>query len=317
MWMLIFVSVVINTVTGDVFPSDVVFNKCCLKNQSLLRVTDSEDAESFYKCVDRDIAFTNYSTSITPLILGNNVEVKYGIPEDCNELQYEMLSLSTIGDEVKGTLNENCYDRLELEVVNTTLKPYIPKVVALRCIKNDTERTSEINFINRLRKCCPRGQSYDTNFHVCRKVYTENTEEYLLTQLDLNNIYEVDHGLSCKADEYDVELKEKVFSMTIEGSTLNVKKRTESDNEQILSGQWCIDRDYNTEDLVARVCTRDCSKYGAYCLRKCCPVGQHFRPRRCGSFASVCVPTEDDVLFDLTDYLEPLQHQKSDIAGIL
>ncbi|XP_075992177.1 putative G-protein coupled receptor Mth-like 3 isoform X2 [Anticarsia gemmatalis] len=318
MRFLIIVSAVLYYTSADNIPEDEVFHKCCPKSQSLVKVSEFEDSENIYQCIDRETAQSNYSTPITPLIVGKTITVEYGIPSECYEIQMVQMTALPLDSGLK-SLKENCYDRLELEVINGTLKPYVPKLVALSCIKNDTEKSFERNLVNRIRKCCARGQSYDAKFHLCRNSTEDSTEDWILDRLQIgdNNIYEVDHGLDCKVSEYAVELREEYFSLQVDEIGLKVINRKEGDINEVPPGEWCIDRDYAGQNLVARVCSRDCSKYGAYCIKKCCPIGQHFRPRRCGSYISSCAPNKDDVLFDVTDYLEPLQRDYKGIADVL
>lgn len=312
MWPLIVVCAVVCYVSADVIPGGVKFNKCCPKNQSLIYMLDAEDSVSAYQCIDHNNAINRFNISISPLIVGEHVSLQYGIPTDCDELQMAQMTLNNGLKDLK----ENCYDRLELEVVNGTLKPYIPKIVALSCVKNETQNSSALSLVHQMRKCCPKGESYDSTYHICRKTSTDNTEDWLLNRLKLKDyIYEVDNGLVCKSGEYGVELREDFFSFDVDGSKLNVLRSEEGVDDQVLPGEWCLDRSYTSQSLVARVCTRDCAKYGAFCLRKCCPIGYHYRPRRCGSFASRCAANEDELLFNIADYLEPLQRDETHITG--
>lgn len=315
MWVLFVVSAIVYT-SADIIEEAKVFHKCCPKNKSLLKVSDGEDFEASYQCLDRESAWNNYNTSITPLFVGEHVPVQYGIPEECDELQMVQMTSTELDNRLK-ELN-SCYDRLVLEAVNGTLKPNIPEVVGLSCINNETLKTPRDRLtVHHYRKCCPSGQSYDSNFHLCRNTDVNNSEEWLVKRLEMNenDIYEVDNGLSCKTDEYGVELRETFFSLQVDGSNLKAVSKKEYGGGDAPPGEWCVDREFYGDELVARVCTRDYSQYGAFGVRKCCPIGYHYQPRRCGSFASTCKPNVDDVLFNISDYLEPLQRKDEHITG--
>lgn len=316
---LIFVSVIV-TISAEIISGVTVFHKCCSDGLSLVKVSDTEDLEDgSYQCIDRVGALNSYNITISPLVVGKNVPVQYGIPSECEEVQ--MVHLISSESDNRFTIKNTCYDRLELEVVNGTLKPHIPQVVGLSCVKNETENSTKQELaVNHFRKCCPALQSYDTEFHVCRSD-PDSTEEFIFERFKLNDnsIYEVDNGLNCKIDQYSIELTQEFYSLVVDGSNLKVLRRDGDDGGDIASGEWCVDQQYGSSRLVARVCSLECAKYGAYCVRKCCPIGHHYQPRRCGSFISKCVPNKpnDDVLFNITDYLEPLLHKTPNITGKL
>ncbi|XP_026738404.1 probable G-protein coupled receptor Mth-like 3 isoform X2 [Trichoplusia ni] len=316
---LIFVSVIV-TISAEIIPGATVFHKCCSDGQSLVKVSDTEDLEDgSYQCINRVGALISYNVTISPLVVGKNVLAEYGIPSECEEVQ--MVHLISSESDNRFTIKNTCYDRLELEIVNGTLKPYIPQVVGLSCVKNETESSTKQELaVNHFRKCCPALQSYDTEFHVCRSD-SNSTEEFLFERFKLNDnsIYEIDNGLNCKIDQYSIELTQEFYSLVVDGSILKVKRRDGGGGGDIASGEWCVDQQYGSSGLVARVCSLECAKYGAYCVRKCCPIGHHYQPRRCGSFVSKCVPNKPDdvVLFNITDYLEPLLHKTPNIADIM
>ncbi|KAJ8726274.1 hypothetical protein PYW07_000972 [Mythimna separata] len=317
MWRLIVVSLIV-CASANILTEAKVFHKCCPKGQSLVKVSDGEDLEATYQCLDRETAQNGYNISITPLFVGDNVPVEHGIPADCDEIQMVQLTSSELDNRLQAL--DTCYDRLVLEVVNGTLKPNIPEVVGLSCVKNETLKTPRDKLIvHHYRKCCPSGQSYDSNFHLCRNTDVNNSEEWLLKRLKMNDndIYEVDNGLNCKSDEYGIELRENFFLFEVDGSNLKSLSKKGDGGGDAPPGDWCVDRQYSGVELVARVCSRDCSEYGAYCVRKCCPIGHHYKPRRCGSFVSRCMPNVDDVFFNISDYLEPLQRKREEITDVL
>ncbi|CAH0603223.1 unnamed protein product [Chrysodeixis includens] len=317
---LIFVSVIV-IISAEIIHGATEFHKCCSVGQSLVKVSESENLEEgTYQCIDRDGALESYGAVIYPLIVGKDVPVLYGIPSECEEVQ--MVHQISSESDSRYTIENTCYDRLELEVVNGTLKPYIPQVVGLSCVKNETENsTTQELALNHFRKCCPAFQSYDTKFHVCRSDPT-SAEEFLLERFKLNdsNIYEIDSGLNCKIDEYGIELTQDLYSFVVDGSNLKVLSRNGgSGGGEYASGEWCVDEKHGSYKFIARVCSRDCSKYGAYCVRKCCPIGHHYQPRRCGSLISKCVPNtvDDDVVFNITDYLEPVYRKWPELEGVM
>lgn len=292
------------------------FKKCCLKNQSLVKETifDLVSSER-YECVDSESAKNNYNlSSVRHLIIAEDVSIDYGIPQNCDLKQTVQLA----EDEIKSTILSDCYDRLLFENINGTLK-IIPKTVALSCIFNETDNNLATQFkIDHFRKCCPEGQGYDTEHHRCRNIVGDNSEEWLFDRLNIksNYIYELEDGLACKNDQFSIELTEDLFSLEVDGSTLNVLGN--NGGGRLRHGEWCVDRDFSGPRVVARVCTANCSQFGSYCFRKCCPIGQHYKPFRCGSLKSVCVPSTDEgILLDLSSYLEPLKNDYEDLLGKL
>lgn len=304
MWLLIFVGAyVFASANGE-----TVFRKCCSRDNSLVAIKN--DGDENFECLDRETIENNYNVSQAPLFISDSVTVVDGIPNYCDDLRLKYLSAYELDN---GLLNsaDYCYDRLILEITNGSKSAHIPKIVALTCIQNDTEMLPDNSLsIDHIRKCCKTGQSYDAVNHLCRNDL-ESTEEWLVEYLNVSSdvIYAVQKGLHCKADEYGVELSEELYSIEVEGSSLRVAKRNGEGGGLAQRGEWCVDRDTDAR-LVARVCTRNCSNYGAYCLRKCCPIGQHYKTRRCGSFMSMCVSSADEEIpFDIDVYLDPLKEQ--------
>lgn len=319
MHLLIVLSAIVYA-SVDIVQGSNVFHKCCPNNHSLMKVFDDESFNfSSYKCLDRESAWNDYNITITPLFVGKNLSVEDGIPETCDDVPIEEVTVLDFDSPLQ--VFNGCHDRLVAELYNGTVKTVPPSIIGLKsCVKKEDNKTSEDNLIiHKYRKCCPRGQSYDSNFHLCRESEVNNSEEWLLKRLKMNDndIYEVDTGLDCPADEYGLELRQRFFSLRTDGSTLKIFSKKGDGSGDADEGQWCVDREFSSSELVARVCSSDCSKYGAFCVRKCCPIGYHYKPRRCGSFASKCVPNVDDVLFDISDYMEPLQHKNPEITDVM
>ncbi|CAH0404745.1 unnamed protein product [Chilo suppressalis] len=241
------------------------------------------------------------------LIVNPSVFIDDGVPNGC-ELQVVQLRETNLN---LSTSRDVCYDRLVAEINNGTVQKIIPKTVILMC--NNTELMPETNLnIQNIRKCCPRGQVYDTEYHFCRDDDKVSNEEWILNNLKMKSadITEFENGLSCKLEEYAVELKEQFFSFTLNGGSLTVHKKSQESEKLIRKGNWCVDQEFTTKQLVARVCTLDCGAFDAFCMRKCCPVGEYYKPFVCGRPASVCVPnTDDSILFNISSYMEPLRKE--------
>ncbi|KAJ0181769.1 hypothetical protein K1T71_002491 [Dendrolimus kikuchii] len=316
MWFLIFVHVLFSA-SADASQNSLTFHKCCPETQSLIRI--SEDAELRYDCLDSEAVERKYNISYSPLIIGKSVNVHHGFPESCLNMQMSRL-LTVEFDSHVSSDNSQCYEKLVVEVMNGTIKSNIPKIVSLACRDNETDlKTSKPVAIDQIRKCCPPKLRYDTVYHLCRKIDFETNEEWLTNQVYLNDshIYEVETGIHCKTDEFGVELSATNYEFSMEGSTLHVRNKHDGTRHKVAQGEWCLERDYRSRGLVSRVCTRDCSAYQAYCLRKCCPLGEHFKTFRCGSLASRCVPNSDEVLFDVAPYVDPLKEKYQDIPELL
>ncbi|CAG9784495.1 unnamed protein product [Diatraea saccharalis] len=295
-----------------------VFRKCCPMKQSLIKLSGygivSTDS---YKCMNSvyEISDNNVTNPNSHLIVDPGVLVEYGVPNDCD---LQMVQLNEIIQ--LSTNRDVCYDRFVAEINNGTVEKVIPKTVALVC--NGTEVSPETKLeIQNVRKCCPRGQVYDTEYHLCRGDSEFGNEEWIIKQLEIKHtdIVEFENGLHCKLEEYAVELKEGFFRLELNGDTLTVRKRSGDKEILVPKGNWCVDQEYTSHQLVARACTLDCSAFDAFCMRKCCPVGEHFQPFRCGRPASMCVPnTDDSILFNISSYMEPLKTEYGigDIMGI-
>lgn len=301
MWRIIFLCISISVSANNDFET---FRKCCPEGQNLLKVMkpDIMNLEDTYECLDSAFETTfNITNPYPTLFVGENVAVEYGMPEDCDlkMIQYD-------GNDIQLSSSSNpCYDRLVAEVINGTVKQVIPKTIVLSCNGSDFNIESNVKITN-IRKCCPPGQTYDIEFHTCRSGNDGYDKNWLIKELQASNgkVYEFDNGLYCKSAEYAVELKEEQFSLLLVGSTLNISSRSGESSGLSPQGNWCVDREHTSRRLVARVCTQDCATYGAFCIRKCCPIGEHFLPFHCGTLASQCVPnTNDKVLFDLSSYI--------------
>lgn len=301
MWLIILAYAILAVGAEEDSNGTAVFSKCCPAGESLMKTTDV-DSFTQYSCATSELIETNYSVVVHPLVLGENVVAEYGMPEDCDDL-----ILNEIGDELS-MKNNHCYDRLALEVVNDTLKQNIPEVISLTCPSQQKNSSPEYQ-INDILKCCPNGKAYDIEYHVCRDDNEINNELWL-KRLDPSGdyVYEVEYGLNCKLEEYAVELTEALFTFSVEGSNLKASSVSTSGNHLFMEGEWCADFAYGGAGLVVRGCTRDCQPFGAFCLTKCCPVGYHYEPRKCGSVVSTCHPDTDEAnLYDLSYYLDPLK----------
>lgn len=279
------------------------YRKCCAQNESLLKNMDS------FECVNRDSASLMYNITNFSQITSDNVPREYGIPENCT---LQIVPVTEV--EITPMSNDMCYDRMIQEIIDGSLMQNIPKTVALRCVHNDTETLeSKIN-VELFRKCCPPGEAYDAKYHVCKSMEEENTTEWLLTQFNLNSSsydYGVETGLNCKNEEFSVDLSSETFALELEGSVLKVDGKS-----KVARGDWCVDRDHYGYNVIARVCTQNCSEYGAFCFRKCCPIGYHYKPKSCSGSRSVCVPSVD-VIFNMSIYFEPLTRKASARGGNL
>ncbi|CAK1549824.1 unnamed protein product [Leptosia nina] len=318
MWVLLFFSALVTVTIGKDNYSDVkkskVFRKCCDINQILVKIT--EDDLTFierYECFDLEQIRESYNISVLPLLL-NDVRVQSGLPNYCD------LQMSEVGPETKVFYSEDeCYDRLGVEVFNGTLKESTPMTVALSCNRSDELNAPLSNLeINKIIKCCPEGQVYDSQYHVCIK--NAITAADLMQNININGryIYEVEFGSRCKFDEYAVEISEDLFSFSINGSNLRTKSTVDGQERTLLRGEWCIDQQFGRSGLLAQVCTRECSDFTAFCVKKCCPQGQHFKVRRCGSYISVCVPDEDhSTYFDISPYTNPIREKQENLLDVV
>ncbi|XP_035446318.2 probable G-protein coupled receptor Mth-like 4 isoform X6 [Spodoptera frugiperda] len=319
MHLLIVLSAIVYA-SVDIVQGANVFHKCCPNNHSLMKVFDDESFNfSSYKCLDRESAWNDYNITITPLFVGKNLSVEDGIPETCDDVPIEEVTVLDFDSPLQ--VFNGCHDRLVAELYNGTVKTVPPSIIGLKsCVKKEDNKTSEDNLIiHKYRKCCPRGQSYDSNFHLCRESEVNNSEEWLLKRLKMNDndIYEVDTGLDCAADEYGLELRQRFFSLRTDGSTLKIFSKKGDGSGDADEGQWCVDREFSSSELVARVCSSNCTQYGAFCVRKCCPIGYHYNLKSSGSFDVKCLLNEDDVLFNISHYTKPLLHENPEITDIM
>ncbi|KAL4704062.1 hypothetical protein ACJJTC_001984 [Scirpophaga incertulas] len=318
MWCFIVLCVILIKVDAD---SDElkIFRKCCPEKHSLIKitVTENNNLENSFKCIDSVfvLADTNVTNPSSHLVVDASVVVQHDIPTECD---LDIIHVSEYKTEIS---NEDvCYDRFVLEVIDGVLQNLIPKTVALKC--NTTEVVPETKLhVRYIRKCCARGQIYDSEYHFCRKNSDETSNEgWLLNKIntDRADIYEFENGLNCKSDEYAIELKEKRYNMIFgSADSLRIFHKNGNTETNITKGNWCVDQDYTTMQLIARVCTRECDTFNAFCMRKCCPIGMHYLPNRCGSPASRCVPnTDDNLLFNLSTYMDPLRREY-DIGDVM
>lgn len=317
-WHLFFICVFLyyTSVSAESYEKVVAFRKCCIENQSLVRSFEVNKTESFV-CLDRSTIEDNYNVSASPLLIGENVNTVYGTPV-CDQMELSQVTAT----EFDSDQDHRCYDRLIIETINGTIKQNIPKIVALTCanFKNNTKNLMKSKLtIDRIKKCCPKGQSYDPKYHFCRLSDSENNEQALIKRLNLSSdhIYEVENELHCKAVETGIELSEEKFSLVVEGSNLIVTRKFSEKSHIAHPGEWCIDRMFPGESLIARMCSNSCSDFDAFCVKKCCPVGQHYKTLRCGSFVSRCVPNKDSVAFNISNYLDELKANYDDIPDVL
>lgn len=319
MWPQIFLLALIDAASGVFAAGDAsddrqkVFRKCCLESQSLIRVSESSER---YECVDSKGLEKRYSISSESLYVGKSVVTRHGFPTECDE--FEVLQIRFAETELLPWDNI-CYDKLVADIVNGTLISNIPKAVALTCNVSEENIAPLYKLqVNQIRKCCPRGQSFDTEYHECRFDEQQTKKDWLTDKLDSRNgnIYDIEYGLSCKKEEYSVELHEDAFTLSEEGSHLSVADGNGENIAKLLPGEWCMEKEYGGNKLLAQVCTRDCDKFGAFCIRKCCPPGHHFKVRHCGGFASACTPNDDlDTIFNISSYLDPLRENSQNVLG--
>lgn len=315
MWKLSVLCFVISALINErrtVAEDQTGFRKCCAGNKNLVQITDFS-----FECVDSESDYQTYNNSIynfSKLVISDNIPLNYGFPENCTLQMVPIndVELSSMSDDTK------CSDKIILQS-NGSDTQNISKIVTLTCVQNSTEilqpEVTKVN-VDILRKCCPPEEVYDSVYHVCRPTNEESSTERLLQQLNLNisrYVYNVETGLNCKSLEYSVELSGKNFALQLDGSVLKVLKHHEI---KVPHGDWCVDHDYNGHNVIARVCTEDCSQYGAYCFRKCCPIGEHYKPYTCSNARSRCVKSvEKDVFLNMSIYFEPLEAQDHNLLG--
>lgn len=294
----------------------IVFNKCCPINKSLIKVSENETYNGSYECMDSATLVSLYHIDSDPLFVSDNVVLNGSLPDYCDELHVEPLNAA---DETSLTMNNQCFDRLVAEIVNGTTKNNIPKTVSISCVNSTEPEDVPYSSIKvyHIRKCCPKGQRYDRNLKQCRNsLYDTNSDDWLIHNFNLNGdyIYEVEYGLPCKFDEYSIELDERGYTFSIRGASLIAISKIGEQGGRLLPGQWCVERDLNN-DVMAQVCTKNCQNFGAYCVRKCCPPGEHFKPRNCGTFASSCIKNEDqEVVFNISSYTNELRDGKTNFG---
>lgn len=289
------------------------FRKCCARNESLIKITDFS-----FECVDSESAIYTYNTTINNLshiVISDNISLDYGFPENCT-LQMIQNNEADVTPTFDDGSYSKCTDKIILEINGSQIQN-TSKIVTLACEQNSSEtlqpQVSKDN-VDVFRKCCPSKEAYDSKYHVCRPTKEEITPEWLISQLhSSSNVYNVETGVNCKSSEYSVELPGNKFSLQLDGSVLKVFKDREI---KVARGDWCVDRDYYGNNVIARVCTQDCSQYGAYCFRKCCPIGEHYKPFTCHSAKSKCSKSVDqDVFLNMSIYFDPLEAQNDRLLG--
>lgn len=316
MWkfsVLCYISLLINVRRTDA-EDQGGFRKCCAPSESLVTSSDLS-----FKCVDSESAKQIYNISnsdFSQIIISDNIPINYGLPKNCTfEMgQIKEVELIPMSDDANYF---KCSDKLILQINGSQIQT-ISKIVTLACEQNNSEifesEVSKVN-VDILRKCCPAEEVYDSEYHVCRSTKEESTVQWLLPRLTLNSsyVYDVETGLNCKSSEYSVDLSVKHFSMQLEGSILKVIKDHEI---KVAGGDWCVDRDYSGRNVIARVCTENCAQYGAYCFRKCCPLGEHYQPFGCSTSRSQCHKSSNvDVFLNMSIYFDPLKALDGNLLG--
>ncbi|CAH0726639.1 unnamed protein product, partial [Brenthis ino] len=309
-------------VTGviDVNDQKLVFRKCCARYQNLVKVSETNKTTSeHYICMDSDKLEKNYNVFSNTLYVSSGIVVKEGFPTECSDLQ--MVQINKTEAEIFSN-QDDCYDRLVAEIVDGTLIQSIPNIVAIACNRSDVEIVYDNKLrIHKIHKCCPKGQSYDTEYHQCiRKTTVGPDDNDWLAQLKINfgDIFKIEYDFLCNANESAVELHERAYHLSIEGDTLFALSRNGEKYGRSMSGKWCIDQEYNHQGLVAQVCTQNCDTFSAFCVRKCCPLGQHYKLRKCGTYISTCVPNDDeDVRFNISTYLDPLKKYDKNLLDVM
>ncbi|XP_063529721.1 probable G-protein coupled receptor Mth-like 3 isoform X1 [Cydia strobilella] len=317
MWlsiMCLFALISVKRVSSEL----TVFHKCCPENQSLVKITNVNES-SIFQCESRESTNLKYEISTSPLIISHDIEVSYGMPAECEEEDIE--ELKTEGTVVSTSQNNSCYDRIVLEIRNGELTSNIPKTVVLKCNFNATENTTEsVLHIDRIRKCCPENHAYDTINNVCTRTNEDIDEKWLVREMKSTDsrIFEVDTGIHCKVTQFSIDLMSEEFSLHVYGSSLFALRKTMTKEQRVGEGEWCMDRRKDNTGLVARVCTDDATLFGAYPIRKCCPVGEHYKVRDCKSTRSECVPnTDHEITFNMSIYLDPLREEYKDFPDLL
>ncbi|CAG9791458.1 unnamed protein product [Diatraea saccharalis] len=292
-----------------------VFRKCCTKNQSLIKVSRlDKNSRDKYECIDYDRHLSEYKEASlnSDLVVNQNVIIDNGIPQKCN-----LSAIELYGQLNASTDRDICYDRIITEINNgMIIQAAKQSIIMLKCDGSNLTSRNKLK-LQGIVKCCPRDQVYDSEYHLCRKRH-EFKEEWLISQLTLNicDIFFIENKMDdCDLGEYSVEIKEGVYRLALINKVLEITKEN-GDEYYIKSGSWCVDQDYMSRRLLAKVCILDCSEFDAYCMRKCCPIGEHIS--RYGTRNFSCAQNSDDrFLFNLSSYIEPLRRKKGDIGDVM
>ncbi|CAG9791456.1 unnamed protein product [Diatraea saccharalis] len=291
-----------------------VFRKCCPKNQSLIKLSSlDKNSRDKYECIDYDRHLSEYKevSLNSDLVVNQNVIIDNGIPQKCN-----FSAIEQFGEYFNASTDRDiCYDRIITEINNgMIIRSSNLSITMLKCDGFEFMSRNKLK-VQSIVKCCPRDQVYDSEYHLCRKSH-EFKEEWLIRQLRLNisDIFFIANMMNCSRDEYSVEIKEGIYRLALIKRALRITTENGDDEYYIKWGSWCVDQDYMSRRLLARVCTRDCFEFNAYCMRKCCPIGEHISRYDTRSFS--CTQNSDDrFLFNLSSYIEPLRRKKGDIGG--
>lgn len=276
-----------------------VLRKCCPIKETLKKTTDS-DFNIEYECINETI---NQSS----LIISKGFELIYGFPDFCNKS-----NLNETGNIKLGADNDQCIEVITTEVFNGTLNIISPRPVGLSCKPFPVISSNEVKHVN---KCCPKNQSYDVYNHLCRQNAKTDDEEKLIQNVTIgdNYVYIFENNFTqMKPDQFALELTTDFFTLALIGNTLRVSKINYDSDITEFHNDWCIDHEYSNGKTLARVFTNDCAKFGALCIKKCCKVGEHYRPRRANTTISDCVSNNNDKqLLDMSYYLQTLKKKDS------
>ncbi|GBP62638.1 hypothetical protein EVAR_46477_1 [Eumeta japonica] len=291
------------------------FRKCCPAGESLLKLYPRPGA-AIYDCMSQEEARNKYKVVHAPLVVGQKYHTIDGFPVACNSS--ELLEMEREYEYDVST--DVCSDRLVSEIVDDVPQTEDSRLVMLGCPGKNSSTTTEIVYhrpaIGVVRKCCPAGQSYDVTIHVCRDDGVTKADEWLISRLGGVDIYETEYDMRCESGLYGVEFREDSYDLRLSSSDLSVRS-TQGQHEGVLgAGAWCADREAGADRLVVRGCTTDCAAFGAYCIRKCCPMNQHYQPIRCNTTISYCVPDNSNASsFNFLPMLNPHQSRIENFPG--
>lgn len=284
------------TIAIAVADEKYTIQKCCNENENM-KVVINIDMSVNYVCVD-NVRENNY------LIFGKKYNVVYGFPKNCDilELNYTESRLLPVDA-------DQCIDRATTEKFNGT-ESDISRILILTCGSTISNPLAEIGYVN---KCCAKDHSYDVTYQVCRlNIEKQSNNDFLkyVTKTE-DYVYEMNYNQNVEMDKFAVALSDKYFKVSLEGNNLNIVRKSDGVETSVDRGSWCIDREYSSGTLVARVYTDVCQDFGALCLRKCCRPDEHYVPRRANTTVSNCaMNTDKEQLLNLSYYLHPLKKNR-------